>query len=83
MTISKTDLAGWYGAIAIVLAYTLTSFHSIAAGGWIYLLLNLTGSVGLLWISLIKRVWQNVSINAVWLVVAAVGLVMDFRQLHP
>ena len=42
------ELAGWYGTVAIVLAYILVSFKVVPANGVIYQLLNLTGALGII-----------------------------------
>jgi hypothetical protein len=69
------EVVGWYGAIAIVLAYALVSFNAIPADGWIFQLLNLTGAIGIIVISLIKGVRQSVALNTFWAVIAVIALI--------
>jgi hypothetical protein len=69
------ELVGWYGAIAIVLAYAFVSFNVIPADGWVFQLLNLTGAFGIIVISLIKGVRQSVTLNIFWAVIAVVALI--------
>jgi hypothetical protein len=74
--ISKmTELLGWYGAAAILVAYTLVSTGVISPHSWQYQLLNLTGSLGILAISLAKHAKQPAVLNIVWAAVALVALV--------
>jgi hypothetical protein len=68
------EIAGWYGACAIVLAYFLVSFKVIRPDGLVYQLLNLTGAIGIIVISAIKGVRQSVVLNAFWAVIALIAL---------
>lgn len=68
------EIAGWYGIIAILLAYMLVSFKLVPADGYIYQLLNLTGALGVIIISIVKRLQQTIVLNAVWLIIALVAL---------
>lgn len=69
---------GWYGIVAILLAYALNAFGLIPSDGLRYSLLNLTGSIGVVAVSLKKRNSQPAALNAIWAVVAAVALVRLF-----
>jgi len=68
------EIVGWYGAIAIVLAYALVSFKLVSADGVVYQLLNLTGALGIIIISAIKKVRQSVTLNIFWAAIAAIAL---------
>jgi hypothetical protein len=68
------EIAGWYGMVAIVAAYGLVSFKAISAEDAIYQLLNLTGALGIIAISLVKRVKQSVVLNVFWAAIAIVAL---------
>lgn len=70
-----TEAAGWYGAAAVLLAYTLVSFNVISSHSWTYQLLNFTGAVGVLIISYIKRAKQPALLNVVWAIIAFIALV--------
>lgn len=72
------ELAGWYGTVAIVLAYVLVSFKLIEADSAIYQLLNLTGALGIIVISIVKRAKQPAVLNAFWALIALVALVSMF-----
>ncbi len=69
------EIAGWSGALAIVRAYALVSFNAIPADGWIFQILNLTGALGIIVISLIKGVRQSVALNTFWAIIAVVALI--------
>ncbi len=60
------NTAGWYGAVAIVAAYILLSFGFILATSLVYLLLNLTGALGIVVDSLYKKDYQPGMLNVVW-----------------
>ena len=69
------EAAGWYGTAAIVLAYMLVSFDVLPAGGDAYQLLNLTGALGIIAISAVKKVRQPLFLNLFWACIALVALV--------
>ena len=69
------EIIGWYGAAAIVLAYILNSFSVVAASSVVYQLLNLTGAIGIIVISLLKKTYQPAAVNIIWAVVAVIALV--------
>ena len=68
------EIAGWYGALAILAAYTLVSFNMVASDGLAFQLLNLTGALGVLVISLYKKVGQSVVLNIFWAGVALIAI---------
>lgn len=69
------EIVGWYGTIAIVLAYVLVSFDIVSAKGTIYQLLNLTGALGIVVIATVKKVRQPLYLNIFWAIIALVALV--------
>ena len=77
MTLKRkmAELAGWYGTTAIIAAYALISFGIISADEWLFQVLNLTGAIGIIIISSIKKVRQSVVLNGFWAVIAIVALV--------
>lgn len=72
------EAAGWYGTVAIVLAYVLVSFNAVPAGGAVYQLLNLTGAAGIIVIAAVKKVRQPLILNLFWAVIAIVALIRIF-----
>lgn len=69
------DILGWYGVLAILLAYGLLSFKVIESDMLAYQLLNLTGAVGLVIIAASRKDTQPVVLNLVWATVALVAIV--------
>ncbi len=66
---------GWYGAIAIILAYTLLSTRMLSVNSIAYQLMNLTGAVSILFEAAHKKVWQSVTLNSIWAIVAFIALI--------
>ena len=69
------EIAGWYGTVAIVVAYILVSFNILPAGGGAYQLLNLTGALGIITISIVKKVRQSIILNIFWAGIAVLALI--------
>lgn len=69
------EVFGWYGTVAIFGAYGLNSFGFIAANTLTYQLLNLTGAIGIVLISLYKKAYQPGVLNIIWSIIAIVALV--------
>lgn len=70
-----SELLGWYGTIAIIGAYFLVSFRLLNAESAAYQLMNITGAIGIIVISLSRGVYQSVVLNVVWLLIAFVALI--------
>lgn len=68
------EVIGWYGSLAIITAFTLASFGMVAARSYTFQLLNLTGSLAIIAISLSKKVYQSVVLNVFMVVVALITL---------
>ena len=69
------EIAGWYGVIAILLAYALVSFSALSSESIIFQILNLSGAIGLVVINLEKKVNQSIAINSIWAIIALLALV--------
>ena len=72
------EAAGWYGAVAILVAYALISFKVIPGDGLLFQLLNLTGALGILTVSLYKKVPQSVILNIFWGIIAIIAIIRIF-----
>jgi len=70
-----SEALGWYGAAAILIAYGLSSFNVLSVQSTLYLILNLTGALGILAVATAKHVRQSMLINAFWALMAAVSLI--------
>lgn len=68
------EIFGWYGMAAIVLGYTLVSFNVISVDNSVYQLLNLTGAIGIVVISLFKKAYPPALLNMIWMIVALIAL---------
>lgn len=69
------EIFGWYGTVAILGAYALLSFGVIEAGSATYQLLNLTGALGIVAISIPHRHYQPLILNLVWAFIAIIALI--------
>lgn len=69
------DSIGWYGMAAVLLAYGFVSLEILPSHSLVCILLNLTGSAGLVMAAFVKRAHQFVVINIVWGLVALLTLV--------
>lgn len=69
------EIVGWYGTVAIMGAYASNSFGVLDATNLWYQVLNGTGAVGIVLISLKKRAYQPAALNAIWTVIAVIGLI--------
>lgn len=67
---------GWIGVALILLAFILTTFHIIDPSNIWYGVLNAIGALGIIVSSSMKKDFQPVVLNVVWLVVAVVGIII-------
>lgn len=72
------EIIGWYGAIALIAAYGLNSFNILHADEVGYQILNITGAIGIIYISLKKQAYQPVALNLVWTVIGLIAIVRLF-----
>ena len=63
-------VVGSIGAFLILIGFVLNEFGKLTARSFTYDLLNLIGSILLLWYGLQLSVWPFVFINLVWLLVS-------------
>jgi uncharacterized membrane protein YedE/YeeE len=71
----QKDSIGWIGVLLILSAFSLTTFGIIDAKDIIYGVLNFCGALGILVSSYAKKDFQPVILNAIWLLVAVVGII--------
>lgn len=74
------EIAGWYGAAAVITAYSLVTFEVINANGYVFQLLNLTGALGIMTLAVFKHVSQSVVINIFWAAIAIFALIKLSNQ---
>lgn len=68
------EIYGWYGMLAIVLAYALASFSVIQATGLIFQILNGTGALGIVFVSFYKKAYQPGVLNILWTLIAILAI---------
>jgi hypothetical protein len=68
------EILGWYGTVAIVLAYVLISFNIVTSNSTAYQLLNFTGALGIIAISFSKKAYQPAALNVIWAIIALIAL---------
>lgn len=78
MKLSLIEAVGWYGMVAVVLAYALVSFAVLQASDLAYQLLNITGSIGLAVVSFKKKAYQPGVLNIVWTAIALAAVARIF-----
>jgi len=69
------EIIGWYGTIAIVAAYAMTSFGVLTTTSLVYQLLNGTGALGIVYISFKKKAYQPGVLNIIWTVIAFIAII--------
>jgi hypothetical protein len=72
----KTLIAvlGWYGMLAILIAFTCVSFEILRPTNIVYQLLSLTGALGLVVNSYSKHAYPSEILNLVFALVALISL---------
>jgi len=68
------EIIGWIGMSIILLAYLLISFGALSPRSILYQMLNVVGSVGILYISFKKRAYQPAILNVIWVIVALIAI---------
>jgi hypothetical protein len=73
------EIIGWYGTVAIVTAYALLSFNIISSSNIWYQILNGTGALGIVYISLKKKDYQPGVLNIIWAIIALIAIINIFK----
>ena len=68
------EIVGWYGAIAIVIAYALVSFSILTPTSVIFQLLNLTGGLGIIVNSFLHKAYPPAILNTIWSIIAIIAI---------
>ncbi len=69
------EIIGWYGATALISAYALISFGVLTVEQFIYPFLNVTGAIGIVYISIKKRAYQPAALNLIWTIIGLIALI--------
>lgn len=73
------EILGWYGLLAVVIAYATVSLSFISPNSYLYQLLNLSGAFGLGLVAFVRRAYQNGVLNVVWCAIAVTALLRLLR----
>ena len=68
------EIGGWYGMLAVLAAYFLLSLNLIAKDSPAYLLLNASGSLGIILDAWKQKNYQPALLNLAWFLIAAWGI---------
>ena len=71
----KHHIAGWYGSIAIVSGYFLSSFGVLNSSMLVYQFINLSGAAGLFYLGFHKRIKESMFLNGFWIVIATISII--------
>ncbi len=74
------EIIGWYGAMAILLAFGLVSFEVLEPISFWYQFLNFTGAMGIAYISFKKQSYQPGVLNLVWTIIAFIAIMKMFLE---
>ena len=69
------ETIGWIGIALILAAYSLNMFEVMGVDSISYLLMNIIGSLGVVYISLKKKAYQPEVLNIVWILIALVAMI--------
>lgn len=72
-TMKISDILGWIGTISLLLGYALLTM-GIINNDLRYFLLTLFGSVGIAYISYIKRAWQPFVLNLIFGILSVIAI---------
>jgi hypothetical protein len=74
------DCCGWAGMVLILAAYALLSNGQMQARSALYQWMNVAGAAGLIVNGGWNSAWPSVTLNAIWLVIAAFALRRNRRS---
>lgn len=68
------EIFGWYGVVAILLAFAMVSFEILEAKSLTFQILNAIGALGIVVASWVKRAYQPAALNFVWMIIAIIAI---------
>jgi hypothetical protein len=74
------EIAGWIGALLILLSYLLLSSGRLQGRSPAYQWMNLVGALGFVINSGYNGAWPSAILNVVWMVIGAVTLLRLWQQ---
>jgi hypothetical protein len=72
------ETIGWFSIFLILIAYFLISFDYLSSENLIYHFCNLIGSIGIVYISFKKKVYQPGFLNIIWGLIALISILNTF-----
>ncbi len=69
------ETIGWIGMGMILVGYFLVSFHVISVDNLIYQLLNIVGSSGIVLVSYLRKNYQPMVLNIIWILIGVISLI--------
>ena len=75
------NIFGWIGSIFLVTAYVLISNNKIKADSFIYQILNVIGSIALIFNTYYYTAYPSTFVNVVWLAIGAVAIFRISKKL--
>ena len=75
-----SDLIGWLGTLAYIIAYLLLSIGKLKAEQKTYHLLNILGALGLIVNAIHLNDYPNIIVNAVWFAIGFIGLIFIIKK---
>jgi hypothetical protein len=73
-TVIFVNVVGWIGMALLISAYTLVTVGRLHGPGLTFQMMNLFGGAFLMLNSAYYGAWPSAGLNAVWVVIGAVGL---------
>lgn len=74
MNTTTQQAFGWYGVIAILVAYALVSLGWLSTSTSWYQVLNFTGAIAIAYVASTKKDRQPMVLNIIWALVALIAL---------
>ena len=64
------EIIGWYGAGAVLVAYIFLGLNILSSTNILYIFLNFTGALGLLFISIKKKIYLISLFYLIWAIIS-------------
>lgn len=74
------EIAGWTGALLLLLAYGLVSAGKVDSRATSYQLMNVLGAVGVVINSGWNGAFPSVAVNVIWILIGAVALIKPSKS---
>jgi hypothetical protein len=75
-----SDLIGWLGTLAYIVAYLLLSVGKLKAEQKTYHLLNILGALGLIVNAIHLKDYPNIIVNTVWFAIGSIAIIFIIKK---